>query len=412
MCTKPSKKAGSFGALAIAFSLAACAQISPAKVPIRAYAPTPSKTPSSFVTINYGNATTTSIPDAFGGNNLPGNSTWQQNLINSGIKMIRSSYYISRIVPNTILNAYRSCMATGTPNVRDPKTWTWNLSPVPGMQAATALGQRVMAIMCYDVPFDSTTRNRFGTIQDYNIYEDIVKTMVQHYISIGGPATSIPRTDYLGVLHANTNILQRWVNFVSWHEYNAGVYNDTSMHSRGQSYWPGIRGYLSEWNYNTDCDDNSSDYDNDDPNNVPRFAARVISTIANGEGEEYATSCAAFDTNGNLLPKIYNWYLMSTQLGLGAGPASVKSTSKNGPTQAVGAVNSAGKPVVIVINHSSSSSTVAINFQNLNLSGDVSLQTYLVDHGSNRAQSPIENTSVNVSGGSTSHAIAMPPIPS
>lgn len=150
-------------------------------------------------------------------------------------------------------------------------------------------------------------------------YHHVVRAIrsVNATIPIGGPATSIPRTDYLDVLHANTNILQSWVNFVSWHEYNAGVYNDTSMQSRGQSYWPGIRGYLSEWNYNTDCDDNSSDYDNDDPNNVPRFAARVISTIANGEGEEYfdtdsATSCAAFDTNGNLLPKIYNWYLMST----------------------------------------------------------------------------------------------------
>src|ERR1700737_4362022 len=98
---------------------------------------------------------------------------------------------------------------------------------------------------------------------------------------------------------------------------------------------------------------------------------------------------------------------MANKLGLGAGNFAVKSSSLNGVSVALGAVNSAGHPVAVVVNHTGSPVNVNVQLNNLGLSGNVSLLEYVADHGSNDATSPIFNGSTNVVGGSTSFTIPM-----
>jgi hypothetical protein len=116
MSARASQNAGSVGALALVFSLAACAQISPAKVLMRTYAPL--KRSSSSVAVNYSTKTSTGSPWIFGSTGFPcvncpridepsgymccwGTSTQQQQLVKIGDTFLWWDASVERIVPNT-----------------------------------------------------------------------------------------------------------------------------------------------------------------------------------------------------------------------------------------------------------------------------------------------------------------------
>jgi hypothetical protein len=307
------------------------------------------------------------------------------------------------------------------------------------------------------VPFDSSTGNQFGTILDYDVYEDIVEKMVQHYtpsmievgnepdgswfqymnptdyatyyyhvahairsvnltVPIGGPATSIPgHTDYIAAMQVNANILPSYVNFISQHSYgNSYTANfDTSMLRAARTKWRNAAGYVSEWNADGNCA-NGSSLDNNDPSTVGWIGANLIAAIAAGQNAIYfggfsgpsGYGCAWFnDARTTLLPKVYAWKVLQ-QIGLATGAGSVMSTSFNGLSEAVGIVNSAGLPAVALANWFSPLN-VTVTLNNLNLSGTVGVTVYMADFAANDGTVPFSTFDTDVTSGSTTFTVPM-----
>jgi hypothetical protein len=73
----------------------------------------------------------------------------------------------------------------------------------------------------------------------------------------------------------------------------------------------------------------------------------------------------------------------------------------------VAAVNANGQPVVAAVNYNGSNETLTFQLNHLPLSGNVTAQVYLADHGSNQAQSPLETLGLNVTNGSVTFSIPM-----
>ena len=439
---------------------------SPTLSPTPAASATLTPSGKNFASIDYSNTTITDNSDLFGGVSSNTDLTLGSTI---GLKLIRMDYYMSRIVPHggtcssngcvADLTVYRDAMAAGCPSgsMCDPSTWTWNQTDC--MVNARNAGFKILGIMCYILSFDSTTGTPFGNVIDWNVYEDVVKKITQHFaadmieqtnepdtcnptltqclnatdnatqyyhmahairsvnatVPIGGPSTAAPHTDFLDAIHANRGILPSWVNFVSFHWYTGNYNVDTSMNKRAHQYWPGIPIIVSEWNWDGTCQPpTQTPMNEDDPSTVGWLGAEMISDLANGNGATfYQTSknadgsCASFDANGNLLPKMYVYRLMSQKLGLGAGASQVKSTTMAGISNAVGAINSAGQLIAVIANWFSSQ-TVTVYFNNLPLSGNHVLNLYVADHSGNTASTPYATSNINIRGGSLVYTFTIP----
>ena len=406
------------------------------------------------VTVNYGSTTGAVTPNLFGVNHAVTSGSVLTNTLGVGVTIAREDYYMSDIVPSTTLSAYQAALAAGctSGSVCDPSTWNW--SRTDGMQALRTAGMKVMGIMDYNVPFDSNNGTLSGTVIDYTVYDDIVAKIVAHFtadyveignepdgcqfmcldptdyathyahvagairgvsstVPIGGPATSIPgHTDYVNAMAANTNILPGWVNFISQHSYTGSFTNnfDTSMLTDAKTYWPSVIGWTDEWNYDSGC---TSSLDNDDPSSVGWFGANLIAAINSGLNSMYYNAdespssggCAWIDTSNNLLPKDYAYEVLK-QIGLNTGTGAVKSTTFSGITEAAGAVNSAGYPVIALANWFTPLN-VTVTLNNLSLSGTVSVTIYMADFSANNGTTPFNTFDVTVSGGSTTFTVPM-----
>ena len=484
MSARPSQSAGWVGALALAFSLAACVQISPARVPVRIHAPL--KTLSSSVAVNYSTTTNAGSPWIFGSTGFPcvncpqinepsgyiccwGTSTQQQQLVHIGATFLRWDASVERIVPTTSNSTYESALSGGcqSGSVCDPNSWNWNNSPTAeAILQAKSLGLAIDQIGGFTTTWNSNNATNYGIPTDWTVFADIQQKLFQHIepdvfevrnepeggwpntpsdyanvyyhtaqairaidanVPIGGPgissdcggATGYACSDsYVSAILTTKyhNIPSNWVNFISFHQYKLSPTVDMTVARNARFYRPGIPVYVTEWN----ADSNGAASEDDDaPDTVSFDGSFLTSMLANGVAAANHYSFQPAPPSGNasifddftgaILDRSKVYLLMSRQLGLGSGASSVKRDSFSGISIAAGAVNSAGNPVVVVVNHSGSPATVTVDFNNLNLSGSVGLQTYLADHGSNNAQSPVENMTVNVSGGSLSHTITMTP---
>lgn len=95
------------------------------------------------------------------------------------------------------------------------------------------------------------------------------------------------------------------------------------------------------------------------------------------------------------------------QIGLTTGTGSGKSTNTNGAvTEAAGAVNSAGNPVVALANWFTPLN-VTVTLNNLSLSGTVGVTIYIADFTANHGTSPFSTFNVNVVNGSTTFVVPM-----
>ena len=414
------------------------------------------------VTVDY-STTTSAIPQIFAVNGLPPTTALVNATAGVGIGLVRDDYYMTNIVPSTTtLSAYQSAMAAGCPSgsVCDPNTWNWTRTNT--MQAARNLGFKVLGIMDTIPQWDSSTGNEDGQIIDYTSYDDIVTKIVRHFMAdyieigqesdgcgpfvmclnptqyatyyaqvakairsvsssvpLGGPVTAIPgHTDYVDAMGANPSILPNYVNFISQHSYSPNYTSgnlpnfSTAMLNEGKKFWPNVVGFVSEWNANGQC--TSSTLNNNDPSTPGWVGANLIAALATGQNAIYfdatttpdGSGCAWFnDAETALLPKDYAWEVMR-QIGLNAGTGSVKSTAVSRLSEAVGMVNSAGKPVVALANWFSPVN-VTVTLNKLSLSGTVGVTVYMADFTTNNGTSAFSTFNVNVVGGSTTFTVPM-----
>jgi hypothetical protein len=185
-------------ALALAFSLAACAQISPAKGPARTRAPL--TTPSSSIAVDYSTTIAIGSPWIFGSTGFPcvncprinepsgyiccwGTSAQQRQLVNIGDKFLRWDASVERIVPNTSNSTYESALSSGCPSgsVCDPNSWNWQNSPTTeAMLQAKSLGIAIDQIGGFTTTWNSNTRTIYGIPTDWIVFEDIQQKLFQH----------------------------------------------------------------------------------------------------------------------------------------------------------------------------------------------------------------------------------------
>jgi len=411
--------------------------------------------PASGVTVGSGSsdfgANINSLPDA--------NVATLQGV---GVTHARNAHPQTKdMIPGTTLAAYISAMNAGCPggSVCDPNTWNWASDAVHTSERNH--GMRILDIYAYGVPWDTNDNHSTiwpgipSTSDQWRAWEDMIAKETTHYhpdmievwnepdgswfvfidpttyanlyyhtahairsvnstVAIGGPVVSAPGQvpQYINAMHANTNIPNSWINFISYHGYIGGsATEDTAAAAAARNIWPGIPVYVTEWTWDTNCGDT---IDGDDPNGVAWFGSRYISQFYSGQPSDYFSGaldsstgvqhCAMLFSNGTPMPKDYAIFVMSKQLGLGAGPSSIKATTTN-LTSAAGAANSAGNPVAIMANWSGGRA-VTVTFNNV-ANKTWNLQTYLADHGSNHAQSPIENINVPVTNGTLVHTFNM-----
>jgi Glycosyl hydrolases family 39 len=416
------------------------------------------------VTVDYNTNRASGSPLVFGVNDFPPDSTSHAQasaLAALGVKLDRTGYVVDRIVPTTTVRAYESALAAGCPrrSVCDPSTWNFTEGyDEPPIDSIDTYGLLDIAAIAYSLPWDSSDGTKFGVPQHYDIYEDVVKKLIQHWapayvevgnepdwtgfthfsqsqyatyyyhvahairtvsstVQIGGPVTYYADRSWVGDILNNPTIPADYVNFISWHSYPNHFTNTegTSMVTTARTYRPsGIASFLTEWNQDSSCA-SSTDFDGSD--SVSFFGTKLINFLADGftgasfytSQVNYTTGCNLWDaTWTNLLKKANAIKLMSVDLGLGAGRSSIKSTTISGVTAAVGAVNSSGNPVVALTNHTESSQNIRITFLNTGLHGTVPASVFLADHGSNDAASPVATPNLITSGNSITYTINMP----
>jgi hypothetical protein len=269
-----------------------------------------------------------------------------------------------------------------------------------------------------DTPNEGTTR--------YNTYYEHAQSTIRAVsatVPIGGPGTYVDGGTYVTGIHNDTNIPASSINFISVHTLSGSFNpssNDTTNYNLAQSYWPGISVFDTNWNVEGSCT-NPADYNSSD--SVAGVGLMLTGMLNLGlRSAKYYTfsdylvsgslnGCSVWTAAGatTFIPKAYTWFLLSKQLGLGAGNGSVKATTTIGLSAAVGATNSAGKPVVVLVNDSAAPVAGSLTLNGLSLSGSTSFQAYLADDVSNNAVSPVSSGNVNVSGGVASLSFSMTP---
>lgn len=237
-------------------------------------------------------------------------------------------------------------------------------------------------------------------------------------VQIGGPVTGITgKLDYIDAMGANYSISVSLVNFISQHSYNNSytANSDNAMLNESHKFWPNTYGWTTE--YNASLNNGSclgSSLDNNDPTSVGWIGANLIAGMNAGNNLAYYTGnqaptpngCSWIDSSGNLEAKDYSYKVMA-QIGLTTGTGSVKSTNTNGAvTEAAGAVNSAGNPVVALANWFTPLN-VTVTLNNLSLSGTVGVTIYIADFTANHGTSPFSTFNVNVVNGSTTFVVPM-----
>ena len=409
------------------------------------------------VTVDYRNTIGSGHPEIFGGSYFPVIDTaLQQQIVNAGVTLIRGDYRMGSLVTTSTIDNYKNNVG----NVQDSGTWNWTGS-ISGAQAARNAGLKILMIIDYNVSWNSYSGTTEGVPKDWWVFEDIVKKMYRHFpadmlevwnepdinphfldltgspytspeaayadiyyhaahairsvdvkVPIGGPTMAGGYAGYTGgwifSLLTDRSIPNGWINFASYHNYAEGVSEDPTVLNEAQEFRPGIPVYLTEWNARP-CSGNDA--------TTVSYAGMRLSNMMNlgiAGASYYAIDDMAhqgcnFYADGKLLPKARAWRLMSKDLGLGAGPSIIKSTTVSGVTTAVAAINSSGQPVLAVVNHSGDEVSVTVILNNLGLAGSATLRVYRASYDSDDAQNPIEDVTQSVLNNVLSHAISIPP---
>jgi hypothetical protein len=111
---------------------------------------------------------------------------------------------------------------------------------------------------------------------------------------------------------------------------------------------------------------------------------------------------------GYLIHQAKAFRLSSVALGLGKGEYSVKSTlaDTNKISKAVGAVNTEGVPVAMLVNHTRDDKTIEVFFKNIPFNGKAQLKIYLATE-ENEAKEPVSVQNVVVKNGELKFVVPM-----
>ena len=427
--------------------------------------------PAATVNANFSVNNGPGHPDVFGATiNAFDDPSKTDTLQQTGMQLIRRDAYLSDIVPNSTVAAYKANMGVAG-SVADPSTWDW--SKYNWVAQYHDRGFQIMLIMSYDttwLQYNCGSACGFhGVPSDWTVYDDIVKKIYQHFmgevnlveiwnepdggflstggspytdnltayrdiylnasnairavdpnIPIGGPVVSQPNlTSWATALLQDTRIPSNDIDFLSYHDYTNPTTesvttwkNAAAAAGRG----PDFPVYVTEWN-----DTAAFDHDlvaNDHPDAIS-YTANHLTGLYNqhANGSTYyayndpleAPDFYGVYANGTLMPKSRTIRLLSEDLGLGAGDSTVRQIGFGAPlTNAAAATNSAGDDVAWVVNDGTGPVAVTMNLTGLGAMTSANANVF--EASANQAVvSPKSSFPVAISGGNATVLLSAPP---
>lgn len=236
-------------------------------------------------------------------------------------------------------------------------------------------------------PYPETLAGRLRAYTDVYDQASSAIRKVSTSIPIGGPVVTNPAAgpDWVNALLHDRRIPAKNVNFLSYHNYKESVTTESVTDWKNLAAAAG-RGkdfpvYVTEWNRSPAYDQNPLSTDH--PDTVSSTASRLTTFFrqhANGTNyfnDNDSDSWPAFFgiyANGTLPPKSRTYRLLSQDLGLGAGPSTIRdvvcNTGFSCPlTNGAAATNSAGDQVAWVVNNNTTPVEVTMNLSGLKDSG-------------------------------------------
>lgn len=405
-------------------------------------------------------------PYVFGGNisnlNLsdPIDNPYTFKLPGAGVTLIRDTVYLDGIVPNTTVTNYLNNVG----GVQNPANWNWGPYSWIGTQHAD--GMKVMMIVGYDAHWLSDNGDIHGVPSNWTVYQDIVTKIHQHFqgmvdyveiwnepestgflnlsgsnytdsltayediyshaanairavdttIPIGGPVTFTPsHTNWLDGLLTNPATSSN-VNFVSYHDYQAGTSNESVtawQQEAARDGHPNLPVFVTEWNNDPAggaIDSNSTAAIGYQANRLTNFYKQGAAGAALFAMDSFGqfTGFYFVDSLGDLVPAAGAFRLMSRDLGLGAGTSTIQQISRSGTLANAGAArNSSGTDVAWLVNTSNAPETDTVNFNGV-ANGSYTAQVYEAS-ATNSALTPREAHPVTVTNGTAQLTTLTPP---
>lgn len=432
--------------------------------------PTEANITNNLMTVDYSVGLGTSSPNVFGVDdwfNVGG--LGRAATVAAGIKVSRQFCALSAVMPVTTVAAYEAAMADGCKagTVCDPDTWNWAYNREAAKYANAVADGLKMVLNVLAVPtwlsYDGTVN---GVPTNYAVYDDAMTKVAQHFHpdfleienepdlvlsitnspygdpraayfdmyghaaqaihaaqpsqSIGGPVVCCSPADWVPQFLASGSIRAGDINFVSYHNYAnnndeelMGVNVVTLVHRTT----PAMPVYETEWNALSSCSDSTQNGGDTDPTTVPFVGMRLVNGITAGlqlmqyweiaNASNNDPSCSWL-VNGVMESKTAVFELMSVTLGLGAGTFTVNKTEQRGMTTALGATNSAGAHVAVLVNLSDSQLVETVSLKNAGLVTDETWSAYTVSTAGGPTVSSPVNTRVTTAKGTATNTIAIP----
>lgn len=159
---------------------------------------------------------------------------------------------------------------------------------------------------------------------------------------------------------------------------------------------------MTEWNADSPCAGETLNGGDGNAVIVQFWGMRLVNMLNAGITNPYYWSLypdrsCSYYANGAINLKARVMELMSVVLGMGAGSYSVKNSSNRGATASLGAINSIGQHLVVIVNDSSSPLLQVVSLNNTGFTTDKTWNTYIASPLKDPA-TPIET--VTPSGGS------------
>ncbi|WNR45748.1 CBM96 family carbohydrate-binding protein [Paenibacillus roseipurpureus] len=424
------------------------------------------------VSIDYATAVATGHPEVFGGNGGGATPQYAQQVTDIGFRTVRTETALHKMFTTITLDDYKN----NVNSIQDPSTWNWSIMDANFAWQST--GQKMMLLVTKAPTWLTYSGTEVGVPKDWDVYEDLVKKVIQHYkdriswvevwnepdnesaftrmgspyttkadayndifyhvtnalrsvdpqktIKIGGPALASGTTwpDYLSYIFSDPRNRDN-LEFASMHVYNGTDKISTAVNSwrakalqyGGKSNFPV---YVTEWNYNAG---QTGTYGGGTPINtmgdetISYVGQKLTDMFSVGTEGAYLFKVSGYSAtypfwyfykDGAFSPKAKTYRLMSKDLGLGNGDSSVKSTSFSTITSALGAVNSNGEQIGVLVNSDTVANTASVTLTNTGLpNGTAALAIYEASTA-NDATAVRNIQLASVSGGTLTATIGVP----